>query len=526
MEQKKDIFISYKNDGEGNNFAARICADLEKLGYNVYYNPNEQHAGSFPDRLKNAVESCKDFLLILTQACLEQLIRHDKIDWVREELLAAYRNNKNIIPLLMPGVSMPKDKEDVPEDLRFLPDKDAVNIFEPYDKSPFDNILGWIKSKPEQELYKRTSNSNPTYDVHSDFLTTLEKAEQGNVEAMYEVGCMYFYGFASIENSEAMVDYAEAGKWLKKVSEANHKLSAQADNMIGKLYYIGAMPYEEQSFGKCIEYYNKSGNAVPGVYYERVGFLKSESVGAKFNFNEILDFFDSCGTNCSNTTKNNMAKFYINYGLFDKAIAILESIDECYPDAEYKLGLLYQRGLHCSPPMPDVYRAEHHFQNAASCNHLDAIHALGLLNFRATNGYKKNFVKARAYFKEAAEKGHRGAQYDYAWMCAYGLGGDKNIEVAIQFFEKSAHRGHLLSVRELVTLYQLEDCRNYQKAFEWAKRGAESADPICEFVLGNLYFFGRGCSSDMNKAMICYKNAQTHGIYQAEIMIERIKRIN
>lgn len=216
MEQKKDIFISYKNDGEGNNFAARICADLEKLGYNVYYNPNEQHAGSFPDRLKNAVESCKDFLLILTQACLEQLIRHDKIDWVREELLAAYRNNKNIIPLLMPGVSMPKDKEDVPEDLRFLPDKDAVNIFEPYDKSPFDNILGWIKSKPEQELYKRTSNSNPTYDVHSDFLTTLEKAEQGNVEAMYEVGCMYFYGFASIENSEAMVDYAEAGKWLKK----------------------------------------------------------------------------------------------------------------------------------------------------------------------------------------------------------------------------------------------------------------------------------------------------------------------
>ena len=49
MEQNKDIFISYKNDGEGNNFAARICADLAKLGYEVYFNPNEQHAGSFPD---------------------------------------------------------------------------------------------------------------------------------------------------------------------------------------------------------------------------------------------------------------------------------------------------------------------------------------------------------------------------------------------------------------------------------------------------------------------------------------------
>ncbi len=98
----KDIFISYKNDGEGNNFAARLYSDLNNLGYDVYYNPNEQHAGSFPDRLREAVESCKDFLLVVTQACLEQLIRHDKIDWVREELLTAYRSGKNIIPLLMP----------------------------------------------------------------------------------------------------------------------------------------------------------------------------------------------------------------------------------------------------------------------------------------------------------------------------------------------------------------------------------------------------------------------------------------
>lgn len=52
MEQKRDIFISYKNDGEGRNFAARLCEDLKKAGYTVYYNPNEQHAGSFPERLR------------------------------------------------------------------------------------------------------------------------------------------------------------------------------------------------------------------------------------------------------------------------------------------------------------------------------------------------------------------------------------------------------------------------------------------------------------------------------------------
>lgn len=526
MEHCKDIFISYKNDGEGRYFAEKLSNTLKEQGFSVYYNPDEQHAGSFPKRLREAIENCRDFLLILSQACLDQLIHHEKVDWVREEILIAQNNGKNIVPLLMPGVTMPKDKDEMPEELRFLPHEDAVNVSDPFDKSPLDCLLGYIKSNPVNiEKYKDVANSSSIYDVHKDFTETLAKAERGDVEAMYEVGCMYYYGFASEDSGEAKINYTEAGKWLKKVSDSKHDLAYKADIMIGKLYYTGAMPYEEQSFEKCIEYYNKSGNAIPGVYYERVGFMKSESVGAEFNFDEILRFFDDCGTNCSNATKNNMAKFYINYGLFDKAIEILESIKECYPDAEYKLGLLYQRGLHRSPPIPDMYRAESHFQKAASMNHLDSIHALGLLNFRAANGYKKNFVEARNKFREAAEKGHRGAQYDYAWMCSYGLGGEKDIESAITYFESSALRGHVFSIRELASLYQTEEYRNYQKAFEWATKGAEAGDPICEFILGNLYLFGRGCESDLNKAMINYQKSLKQGIYQAEIMINRIEKI-
>ena len=526
----KDIFISYKNDDIGNLFAGKLSDKLKGLGYGVYYNPEEQHSGEFPERLRNAVNECTDFILILTSACLEQLIKYEKIDWIREELLTAYRGGKNIIPLIMPGVVMPKDKDDMPAELNFLPSSDGVKIYnlDFYDRSPLEILTkNWMKSKPSngKEMYRNISNSSSVYNVHNDFTETLAKAKDGDIEAMYEVGCMYYYGFASECDNNAKVNYNEAGKWLKKVSESEHELAYKADIMIGKLYYAGLMPYEEQSFKKCIEYYEKSGNAIPGVYYERVGFMRSESVGLDFDFEQILKFFDSCESNCSNTTKNNMAKFYMNYGLFDKAIEILESIDECYPDAEYKLGLLYQRGLHRQPPMPDVYRAEHHFQKAAAKNHLDSIHALGLLNFRATNGYKKNFAQARAYFKNAAEKGHRGAQYDYAWMCAYGLGGNRDIETAIIYFETSAKKGHFLSIRELVTLYQLEEHRNYQKAFEWANKGSEAGDAICEFVLGNLYFFGRGCESDINKAMINYQKALKQGIYQAEIMINRIEKI-
>lgn len=52
----KDIFISYKNDGEGNNFSARLKQDLEKEGYAVYFNSHEQIPGAFPERLENAIK--------------------------------------------------------------------------------------------------------------------------------------------------------------------------------------------------------------------------------------------------------------------------------------------------------------------------------------------------------------------------------------------------------------------------------------------------------------------------------------
>ncbi len=159
VDSKRDIFISYKNDGEGRYFAEKVSNTLKEQGFSVYYNPDEQHAGSFPERLRKAVENCKDFLLVLSQACLDQLIRNEKVDWVREEILTARENGKNIVPLLVPGVTMPKDKDDMPEDLEFLPHEEAVNIFVPFDKSPLERLLVYIKSEPADK--KRNKDDIP-----------------------------------------------------------------------------------------------------------------------------------------------------------------------------------------------------------------------------------------------------------------------------------------------------------------------------------------------------------------------------
>ena len=289
MSANNDIFISYKNDGEGNNFAARLCLDLEQLGYDVYYNPNEQHAGSFPDRLRNAVRGCKDFLLVVTQPCLDQLMRYEKIDWIREELLIAHENGKNIIPLLMPGVSFPKDKEDMPEPLRFLPDKDAITMTDTYTKSPMSFLLSWMKALPSgKSSYKYIYQSNPDYDVNDEFANTLRLAESGDTKAMYELGNMYFYGVAD-ENGNSRRSYSKAAEWFIRASQHDDRYGKLSLVMLGKLHYKGVVPREKQSYAKSLECYKKTAD-ISGYAEQQVAIMMTVGLGCDFDYDEVEQY--------------------------------------------------------------------------------------------------------------------------------------------------------------------------------------------------------------------------------------------
>ena len=59
MEQKKDIFISYKDNDEGAFFARQLAEALERLNYSVYFNPNEHKSADFTEKIAFAVKNCK-----------------------------------------------------------------------------------------------------------------------------------------------------------------------------------------------------------------------------------------------------------------------------------------------------------------------------------------------------------------------------------------------------------------------------------------------------------------------------------
>lgn len=524
MENKKDIFISYKNDGEGNNFAARLCAHLKGMGYDVYYNSDEQHAGNFPEILRDAVRNCKDFLLILTQACLDQLKRHDKVDWIREEVLTAYNNKKNIIPLLMPGVTMPKDKNEMPEDLRFLPDKNAIVMPESYDKSPLDTLLSWMNSKPEKKyVFRDCYNSSTENSIDKDMQNAIGNAGCDDYAAMYELANYYYYGLATDAGEGCGRDYAKAYNLLKRISDADCEYSPYADAIIGEMYHLGIVPRQSQSYENAFVYHERSKDK-SGFSAREYAYLKSRGYGCDFCYEEIENSYLSAVEQRDNIAIVTLAKLYTSYGQFRKAAELYKKTRGLIPDAEYRLGMLYRDGVLEDPPRPDFFRAAFYFQHAIDSGkcEADVYFQLGRLYFTPVGDFPKDFRVAEKNFIIAADMGHKGAQYKLGLMYEYGLV-EKDLKKAVHYHTLAAEKGINFSAYHLAMLLCEEGFRNYHRAFEYAEYAARKGVMEAEYLLGVFLYYGRGCVANEDRAYKYFTKALNHGMYQAKIMIDRIK---
>ncbi len=524
MMFNKDIFISYKNDNAGNNFARRLKDDLEKCGYSVYFNSDETGNGDFPERLRSAIQTCKDFILIVSQRCLDQLLAHNKVDWIREEVLTAFISGKKITPVMLSGVEMPSDADDFPEDIRFLHKIDHLQLPEEYQRSPFEELIKKFISKPEKDdIYRDIYNCNESYSIVDDFKETKEKAESGDFNAMYELANMYFYGMTD-EHGGSNRDFSKAYFWFKKISEASNELSYLADSMIAKMHYRGIVPREQQSYEKALQYHKKAASQ-SGYSAQQLAFMLSIGIGCDYNFDAAAECYREVINAGDSIAYDGLAKLYMRVGKYKEAAELYQNVCHTFPEAEYQLGLLYKSGVLSDPPRPDYYRAAFHFQHVISLGVCKAAvyYELGVLYFSPTGGFIKDFKCAQDNFSIAADLGHADAQYMLGYMYEHGHI-ERNIEKAIHYHKLAAEQGHVLSPTHLAILYQMDECKNYHQAFKYAQMAANLGEKEGEFVLGNLLYLGRGCAPDVDRAYEMYAKASTHGIDQASFMMSKIKK--
>lgn len=104
---RTQIFISYRRGGGSE--AARSLYDLLSARYDVFYDMNSLRSGRFDEDIEQAIDSCTDFLLVMSDGLFDRF--YEDGDWIRRETERALRQKKNIIPILLDGFVPPRSTD-------------------------------------------------------------------------------------------------------------------------------------------------------------------------------------------------------------------------------------------------------------------------------------------------------------------------------------------------------------------------------------------------------------------------------
>jgi uncharacterized protein len=373
-------------------------------------------------------------------------------------------------------------------------------------------------------------------DYGKAFGCSLKGAEAGTPVAMTNLGLLLKNAFAGSKDSQ------KAYGWFQKAAASGQTI---AMTNLGLLYESGKdLP---QDYTKARQWYRKAADAGNAIAMTLLGLLQENGKGGPQDYGEARHWYENAA---GAGDKNSM-----NY-----------------------LGLLYERGK----GVPQDYgKARKWYEKAAQANNLVAMINLGLL-CEAGAGDSRDVDLADAWYQKAVETGLRtnvaklGLLYDdsrvvpegtggadawfgmatsardminVAWLYQQGKGVPKDCGKAREWFERAAHLGNAVAMRELGLLYQngagipqdwgkalewfgkaatIGDVPSmtglgllYQngqgvtqdngKAREWYQRAAQSGDPIAMTNLAVLYFYGKGGSQDYAKALACFEEAANAG---------------
>ena len=146
-----DVFISYRRDG-GDMTAMYFYQALKERGYNVFYDLEVLRAGKFNDALLSSIQSCKDFVLILSPHALDRC--NEEGDWVRQEIAEALRSKKNIVPVMMKGFAFPEKLPDDIDDVRY---QNGLTCTTEYFEESINRLCGrYLNATPARQEKKRS----------------------------------------------------------------------------------------------------------------------------------------------------------------------------------------------------------------------------------------------------------------------------------------------------------------------------------------------------------------------------------
>lgn len=379
------------------------------------------------------------------------------------------------------------------------------------------DALKRLQSQPNPSDQTAPPSPPPVTAAQEQNLTPAEENEMGD---------RYFYG-RGVEH-----DYARAMEWYRKAADQGF---AEAQHTVGVLYENGWGVTKDIDQAKV--WYQKAadqGNALARTALQRLG-------GAVASPTPNPTSPTPRALKPANTPQAQYEigdEFFYGFGGITKpdeqlaATWYRKAADQGYSDAQFRLGSLYEHGYGVNR---DIDQARIWYQKAADQGNAAAKDALQQLqpqqnsslsptpsptpqeqsltpaedNERGDNyfygrGVEQDYAKAMEWYRKAAERGSRDAQYNIGVLYRDGLGVPRDTGQARIWFQQAADRGDLAAGAVLRGLLDSPEST------------PEPTTPTAENEMGDRYFYGRGVNQDYGKALAWYRKAADQGYAEAQ----------
>lgn len=138
--------------------------------------------------------------------------------------------------------------------------------------------------------------------------------------------------------------------------------------------------------------------------------------------------------------------------------------------------------------------------------------------FYGNKGEKKDYIKALAFYKKAANNGSLKAMDSIGYMYGTGAGVTKNSSKAVEWFRKAAEGNCADSQRNLAIMYDagLGVEKNPKIALTWYLKAAKQGNTGAQHTMGIRYQEGEGVEQSQEMSVMWFLNAAKQGHAQSQ----------
>lgn len=384
------------------------------------------------------------------------------------------------------------------------------------------------------------------YDAQEGFAWMLKAAEMGNVDAETDLGGMYYEGNHGIDkNYDLAFAYTrEAAEKQSTIAASNmslfYRLGAGVEIDIEKSiewaikaaelgdtdrifqyasWYFNGENGMPEDRAKALEYSIIAADNGSITAMENTGICYMNGWGTSTDKIKAIEWFEKAAREDSSKAFYNLEKLYSEIdpqnGPYKYFNILKQTADNGGCEAMYRLHEKYRDGQGTEI---DLGKAITYLQKAVDGEHPEACFRMAFYCMNGEYGVEKDQQRAIKLWEVAADKGNSVvAMENIAFSYESGNGAEKNIDLAIHWFERAAKENSDRAFANLEALYTKRDPINGDRDFfVFVKQLADDGVLAAMHRMSHLYEIGKGTKQNDTEARRYLNEAVSHNYPPAQ----------